>query len=316
MGATAEALTFEVDRTDDATVTACTGADNDCTLRGAITNSNASAAVDDQITFKSGLSGTITLGGTQLSVTDYLKLLGPGAGMITVSGAGASRVLLLTGTGGEYALIDGLTLLGGSSAGPGGAIRNIDADLEVNSSVISGNTATMGNGGGIYSDGPLRVKYSEVSGNIVSETGADGGGIAASGATLYIGSTMISGNTAVDNGGGVYSDSPTDTTIRQSTLSGNNTTSGSGDGGGIYLRYSTGPHLIHNSTITGNTAGDDGGGIYNYGNITPANRLSLQNSTVAGNIATDAGGGLFANFEQDLRNSILADNSAAGGPDA
>ncbi len=94
--------------------------------------------MDDQITFKSGLSGTITLGGTQLSVTDYLKLLGPGAGMITVSGAGASRVLLLTGTGGEYALIDGLTLLGGSSAGPGGAIRNIDADLEVNSSVISG----------------------------------------------------------------------------------------------------------------------------------------------------------------------------------
>ncbi len=173
----------------------------------------------------------------------------------------------------------------------------------------------MGNGGGIYSDGPLRVKYSEVSGNIVSETGADGGGIAASGATLYIGSTMISGNTAVDNGGGVYSDSPTDTTIRQSTLSGNNTTSGSGDGGGIYLRYSTGPHLIHNSTITGNTAGDDGGGIYNYGNITPANRLSLQNSTVAGNIATTRRGPV-CQLRAGPPELHLGRQQAAGGPDA
>src|SRR3972149_3257532 len=47
---TARAATFDVDRTDDnAAATACTGAANDCSLRGAIAAANALAGADDII---------------------------------------------------------------------------------------------------------------------------------------------------------------------------------------------------------------------------------------------------------------------------
>ena len=39
----AYAATYTVDRLDDATATACTAAANDCSLRGAIINANATA---------------------------------------------------------------------------------------------------------------------------------------------------------------------------------------------------------------------------------------------------------------------------------
>src|SRR5689334_9909756 len=63
-----------------------TGGDGLVTLREAIIASNTDTATDlgetgldaDTIVFAPGVTGTITLGGTQLSITDAVTITGPG----------------------------------------------------------------------------------------------------------------------------------------------------------------------------------------------------------------------------------------------
>ena len=67
-------------------------ADGVTTLREAIQAANAAPGAD-AIEFEVGLSGTITLGGSQLEITDDLTVTGPGAGLLAIDANGASRVL-------------------------------------------------------------------------------------------------------------------------------------------------------------------------------------------------------------------------------
>src|SRR5262249_57444788 len=60
-------------------------------LRDAVTQANAHTGAD-VITFQSGLTGTIALTGGELDITDDVKINGPGADKLTVSGNNASRI--------------------------------------------------------------------------------------------------------------------------------------------------------------------------------------------------------------------------------
>ncbi len=51
-----------------------------------------------------------------------------------------------------------------------------------------------------------------------------------------------------------------------------------------------------NSTLSGNSAGSDGGGIYNIDGT-----LTVTNSTLSGNSAGDSGGGIFPQRHQTAR---------------
>ena len=89
------------------------------------------------ITFASGLSGTIVLGGSELpAVTGNLTVQGNPE--ITVSGAGQSRIFEVD-TGGTLNLT-GLALTDGS-AGLGGAILDNGGTLNISGSTLSGNIA-------------------------------------------------------------------------------------------------------------------------------------------------------------------------------
>ena len=102
------------------------------------------------------------------------------------------------------------------------------------------------------------------------------------------------------NGGGIRNDGTL--TLNNSTLSGN---SAGADGGGIdiFLGIAT----LNNSTLSGNHAGVKGGGISNYA------IASLWNATVS-NSSAPTGGALFMDSGTTtiLTNTILA-YSAAGG---
>ncbi|MGH7884224.1 MAG: hypothetical protein ACRENO_00860, partial [Thermodesulfobacteriota bacterium] len=67
--------------------------------------------------------------------------------------------------------------------------------------------------------------------------------------------------------------------ITNSTISGN---SANNDGGGIINIGGTATATITNSTISGNSANDDGGGIINIGGTATA---TITNSTISGNNA-------------------------------
>src|SRR4051812_7322393 len=69
-----------------------TVANSTTSLREAI----AAAIAGDTIAFKSGLTGTITLGKGQLSIGKTLAITGPGASKLSVSGNNASRVFSIS----------------------------------------------------------------------------------------------------------------------------------------------------------------------------------------------------------------------------
>lgn len=84
------------------------------------------------------------------------------------------------------------------------------------------------------------------------------------------------------------------------------------DGGGI-ATVQNGVTVITNTTVSGNTSGLNGGGIYNGDS-----ELSVVNSTLANNAAAAAGGGMFstsnAATETHLYNSLVAGNFGSGSP--
>jgi hypothetical protein len=264
MGATAQAADYVVDRLDDpGPASACLPAvPNDCSFRQAISNTqNSNRPTVDRVLFQAGLTGTVNLSGSEgLSTTDPLDIVGPGANVLSVTGASLTHAVLTTDEafGGDPVTISGLTLTGGdASNGNGGGIYSVGTDLTVQSSTISHNHAAINReGGGIEAaNGQLLIKDSTISDN----DGGNGGGVHAFDTDVGIENSTISGNTATGTGGG----------------------SGYGYGGGIWLSQGAGGSLIvYGSTISGNDA-YDGGGI-----TSDASSNALGSTVISSNTAT------------------------------
>jgi parallel beta helix pectate lyase-like protein len=287
MGGAAQAATLTVGSTaDTSTATDCAVATNtDCTLRDAIDDANLDPG--STISFRSGLSGTITLGSALPSITVPMTINGPGAGQITVSGDDAYRPFYVNTPTGDDVSISGLTIANGS----GGGIYSSGADLTLTELIVRDN--------------------------------ANGSGVGASGGSLTIANSTISGNSGT-RGSGVYTDSASGTpaTVRNSTISGNHDAD---YGGGIYFDYSS-PATLDNSTVYGNSADGSGGGVYHFGAYNGDPGLVVTGSTITHNTAY-RGGGLACyastNNGNDLtepivRNTIIFGNTADSadlGPD-
>ena len=196
----------------------------------------------------------------------------------------------------------------------GGAITNYGM-LNLHHSTISNNTSEL-YGGGIYNAGGSCCETRLVTHSTISTNSAVyGGGIYNTGNDLgaadnrpmyngeydndiFIQQTTISGNTATQQGGGIWNDDVL--TLEASTVTANSAT----DGGGIWNAVLI---EMQNSTISGNRATNQGGGIWN------ALRLEIQNSTISGNRATNQGGGIWSDFVLMLEASTITRNQAADG---
>src|SRR6516164_2114472 len=177
-------------------------------LRDAVAAANAHPAADI-IVFDPSLSGqTITLTSGELLVTDNLRINGPGADLLTVSGNNSSRVFEFAA--GTTDTIASLTVTGGlSNSGEsthprlGGGIYNAGT-LRIVACVVEGNTASY-IGGGIFNNATMTLQDTTVAGNTA---GAFGGGAAnalfdlSQTVTLTVNGCVISGNSATEGGGG------------------------------------------------------------------------------------------------------------------
>jgi len=211
---------------------------DDLTLGGTLRNTVASSAPGDTVDASSLTCSVITLMTNStpngpIVVNQAagpggfgLKIQGPGADKLAISGQNQERVFTHTGSG--SLVIDGLTIEKGNVYGPytstpqkGGCIASYST-LILNNATVSGcavysTGATHALGGGIYSKG-LTLSHSTVTGNTVRPTpqgpsagtaAGEGGGIAMVG-LLIVEESTISGNTAyaasghLGFGGGVY----------------------------------------------------------------------------------------------------------------
>jgi len=167
----------------------------------------------------------------------------------------------------------------------------------VTNSVVSGNSAA--NIGGVYSPNAISISGSTISNNTATSSY---GGIF-SGGTLTITGSTISGNSAA-NFGGIYTPTGVGMTITDSTLSGN---WASGQFGGVYCN---GALTITNSTISGNLAKGAGSAV---GGVLSMGALTVTNSTISGNSAISSAGGLRSESGGSITNSTIVGNSAGFG---
>jgi predicted outer membrane repeat protein len=195
-----------------------------------------------------------------------------------------------------------------------------DINMTVTRSHIDNNTGTDQGGGFFFCCGgegnaTITVTDSTIDNNT---SGDQGGGFfyccgSAGSDTISIANTSVSGNEAPSDGGGIFicceAEGGTTTTITGSTIA-NNTTVRAGEGGGI---HTDGAVTIVNSTIHGNTAADNGGGVY-----CSSGSLNLTNVTITGNTTqiADAGGGIHCEDDEPVNvlNTIVAGNTDPGGP--
>ncbi len=354
----AQAATFLVTTTIDETDASpgdgvCQTLNGDCTLRAAVQEANAWAGAD-VITLPEGLyvlalknpdlssSADESLAAWgDLNIRDALTINGAGADVVAIDAMAKHRVIeVLPNSDLMEVSLSGLTIRngnGGSSNGNGGGITtasNTKSVLRLSDCNIDGNTAAAGGGIHIEWGHYLVMDRCVVSNNSSLSHGA---GINNAQGTVAINHSVISGNTHVGFGnpfgGGIYnsSSSPFGTnlgiagieraglTITNTTISGN---SAFIDGGGLY--HVIGPLHIENTTISGNTAEKWGGGIFmaagNYGPV--ANRF--QHVTITDNVSIGIvsrvtenpppldprGGGVYVRGKIDLYNSIVAYNGS------
>ncbi|MGX1566248.1 choice-of-anchor Q domain-containing protein [Streptomyces sp. NPDC055506] len=286
---------FTVDTTSD-TVDAdgadgrCLTASGACSLRAAVMAANARPG--STITLPPGHyrltippDPRLIIGDNPDPTTGDLNVAAP----ITIKGAGA-RTTVIDANRLDRAFrmqadsrLSDLTITGGvtkqrelpiTDTG-GGAIAN-GHHMTLRRVTVAGNSA--GYGGGIFNvpDSHLDLIESTVSGNVAGEAGG----------IRFDDTGTVTNSTIADN---------------RVTNPGDRPGSLAGYGGGIDIR-GTGPVEILNSTITGNSSSDGGGGI----NIAPAYLDSLP-SPIPDIIDLPLG-------RMTLRNSVIANNTVDGSP--
>jgi len=220
----------------------------------------------------------------------------------------------------------------------GGILLNAKATtVTVTASTVSGNTASDQGGGGI------RVKYGSVTvseGSLISNNqGKAGGGLyIGEVATATIENSTVSGNVATGDGGGIYVHSGSKKlicvnstcnskygcsceestsvygsklTVTYSTLADNTATLG---GGIDTSRYTS--VTLKNSTLSGNSASENGGGLNASPNGSDSRaHVKLSFCTLTGNTANDDGGGISTGEHTDLTlyDTLVSGNHAPTG---
>jgi hypothetical protein len=275
------------------TTTASSGSGS---LYQAILDANANAG-PDTITFAADVSGTIVLTDTLPQITDTLTISGPGASVISISGANNYRVVNIAS--GTAVTITGVTIRDGLADG-GGGIYSAGTLVLSDTDVVS-NTATGGwpnGGGGVYVySGTATLSGGQISGN----TAKEGGGVFVleRSATLSMSGGQILSNTA-NWGGGVF------VVDGRATLSGGQILSNTAQeqGGGVYVLF--GSATLSGGQILSNTANWGGGVCVWYGGAT------LSGGQISGNTA-NSGGGVYVLFgSATLSGGQILSNTAQG----
>lgn len=266
----------------------------------------------DQITFDPTVFGvvprTIVLTSDNF-IHEETTISGPGASLLTIDGNTLRIFNTSFAPAGALISLSGMTLTGGEGSS-GGAIIGDDEHLVLDSCVLTGNTATSGNGGAVFMGQTGVVNATKCS---FTNNSAPNNGGAICAYRVVCQACTISGNSALIGGGvAVVSFSSTNVFslfIDQCTISDN---SAGLRGAGIALGGGFGAPTIRNSTISGNSTSNGGAISLNAS----AGTLIVQNCTITTNNASQTGGAIhIASGPIQLESCIMAQNSSPSGAD-
>lgn len=269
---------------------------------GSLSDTIASAASGDEITFAPGVTGTISLSSGIQIAQQSLSIVGPGETTLTIDGQG-NQIFSNTQNGTSLS-VSGLTLTDATApAGDlsGGAIVD-QGTLTLTGVTVSDSSAS---GGGGVAATTLNASDSFFSGDHatgVSSPQAEGGAILAVNMTVsncYFERNHAGGANASGIGGAVYSPGGVDT-ITDSTFADNYAGGAGGAGGdtgqglGGALSTPGGELTLSGSAFENNAAGGDGGAGANSGDGIGGALLTalatVYNDTFVNNTAGGSGG--------------------------
>ena len=223
------------------------------------------------------------------------------------------------GPGAAVVLVDPNKIGSDNSSGRGGSqkpgnpgeddVGEISLNAAMTDVIVESNNAE-GDGGGIYTGGPLAATNVIVRNNVAL---TNGGGVYNEGNSSFVNST-VSGNQA-EGGGGFFGTGSNTVTITGTTFSGNQ-----GVGGGGISGRAKATLKLTNSTLSGNIGTDLGGGLHTNGKaelkfVTLVNSLSGSDAPTGGSGINTFGGAAAVS----LQDSIIANNKkgyVAGDPAA
>lgn len=291
----ASATDYVVVVTDDTSGSASTL----ITLRDAIIAANTNAvsgqapageADGDTITILA--AGNIVLTAPLPTIEDDLTITSTPA--TTIDGGLMHQILSVDTT--ETVTLTGLVLTQGTAA-DGGALNVaagstvVATDLTVTDSKAEGGTAATQGGGAVFNAGTLTLNNPTLTDNTAISGSLSGGAINNTG-TLIITDGTITDNEANRAGGGI--ENTGEVTMTGVTLDDNVVNTSPGNGGGFHTG-GTGTLVMTGGTVNGNTAGAEGGGLWNSG---VDSEMTITDTTIDGNTASgdpadQGGGGVF-----------------------
>lgn len=250
-------------------------------------------------------SEDILLSGSDDSNTTLRSVCGPDTTIINGTGSGA------TVTFGRYSgsLIDGFQVTGGTTG-----ISVEGTQVTINNCQVHDNHGLNGGGISVAQSGDVPT-LTLTNSEIYNNSSDRGGGVRIwRGSGHIISDTIVrnnsvTGDSVADGGSGVHLFQIAEMTINNSVIK-ENVTTNTYAGGGMYVSQvpdTTGAGLtVSDSTISDNTTGGSGGGIYSDLSKTQFIRSSITGNTAIGNGGAIAhpSAGITTSFE----NCILADN--------
>jgi CSLREA domain-containing protein len=154
---------------------------------------------------------------------------------------------------------------------------------------------SSGNGGAIWNSGDLWLRYSVITGNVA---GSNGGGIYNRSGTLTVTNSALVSNTARLFRGGALATNGGRVVLTNTTVSGNQAGT---DGGGL---YNDATMRLFNVTVANNTADADGNNDGNGGGVSGISPIWVQNSIIAYN--RDASSGPSPTVHPDCSGSLTS----------
>ena len=230
---------------------------------GAVLQNNKAAQFGSGILANNGVKITMEDGATIRNNTNSNYELGGG---------------ILIGNGSTFTMNGGE--ISGNTANGGGGVAIIGSSMVMNSGTISNNSTYRTSGQGSYGAGVYVADYANASGGDTLFT--------AQPASFEMNGGSISGNTALDYGGGILTfpqqGQKITININNGNISGNQVTEGSG--GAVAAFFGVTELNVKGGTLSGNSAKNYGGGVFLY----DATNVTISGGTISENKASQGGG--------------------------
>ena len=230
---------------------------------GAVLQNNKAAQFGSSILANNGVNITMEDGAIIRNNTNRNYELGGG---------------ILIGNGSTFTMNGGE--ISGNTANGGGGVAIIGSTMVMNDGTISNNSTYRTSGQGSYGAGVYVADYANSSGGDTVFT--------ANPASFEMNGGKITGNTALDYGGGVLTfpqqGQKITININNGEISGNQVTEGSG--GAFAAFFGVTELNIKGGTLSGNSAQNYGGGVFLY----DATNVTISGGTISENKASQGGG--------------------------